>query len=132
GDDEVAIKYSDDVRKYETRKPFEGVVNNLQRRWRETDSAWMREELERYQTSQACEACGGKRLKPEALAVKIARKNIAEISELSIADAATWFAGLQTGLTGKQMEIARRILREIDDRLHFLNNVGLEYLTLSR
>jgi excinuclease ABC subunit A len=132
GDDEVAIKYSDDVRKYETRKPFEGVVNNLQRRWRETDSAWMREELERYQTSQPCEACGGKRLKPEALSVKINAKNIAEISEMSIADAATWFAGLQTKLTNKQMEIARRILREIDDRLHFLNNVGLDYLTLSR
>ncbi|MGE4063597.1 MAG: excinuclease ABC subunit UvrA [Rhodospirillaceae bacterium] len=132
GDDEVAIKYSDDVRKYETRKPFEGVVNNLQRRWRETDSTWMREELERYQTSQPCEACAGKRLKPEALAVKIAAKNIAEVSELSIADAGAWFAGLQTGLTPKQMEIARRILREIDDRLHFLNNVGLDYLTLSR
>jgi len=132
GDDEVAIKYSDDVRKYETRKPFEGVVNNLQRRWRETDSTWMREELERYQTSQPCEACGGKRLKPEALAVKIVAKNVAEISELSIADAAKWFLGLQTALTAKQMEIARRILREIDDRLHFLNNVGLEYLSLSR
>jgi excinuclease ABC subunit A len=132
GDDEIAIKYSDDVRKYETRKPFEGVVNNLQRRWRETDSAWMREELEKYQTSQPCEACCGKRLKPEALSVKIVKKNIAEVSELSIADAATWFASLQTGLTAKQMEIARRILREIDDRLHFLNNVGLEYLTLSR
>ena len=132
GDDEVAIKYSDDVRKYEARKPFEGVVNNLQRRWRETDSSWMREELERYQTSQPCEACGGKRLKPEALAVKINAKNIAEVSEMSIADAGAWFGGLQTKLTTKQMEIARRILREIDDRLHFLNNVGLDYLTLSR
>ncbi len=132
GDEEVAIKYSDDVRKYETRKPFEGVVNNLQRRWRETDSAWMREELERYQTSQPCEACGGKRLKPEALAVKVAKKNIAEISELSIAAAAEWFASLQTDLTSKQMEIGRRILREIDDRLHFLNNVGLDYLSLAR
>ncbi|MCA0202276.1 MAG: excinuclease ABC subunit UvrA, partial [Proteobacteria bacterium] len=132
GDDEIAIKYSDDVRKYETRKPFEGVVNNLQRRWRETDSSWMREELERYQTSQPCEACGGKRLKPEALSVKINTKNIAEVSEMSIADAGAWFGGLQTKLTTKQMEIARRILREIDDRLHFLNNVGLDYLTLSR
>ncbi len=132
GDDEVAIKYSDDVRKYETRKPFEGVINNLQRRWRETDSAWMREELERYQTSQPCEACGGKRLKPEALAVKINARNIAEVSEMSIADAGAWFGGLQTKLSNKQMEIARRILREIDDRLHFLNNVGLDYLTLSR
>jgi excinuclease ABC subunit A len=107
-------------------------VNNLQRRWRETDSSWMREELERYQTSQPCEVCGGKRLKPEALAVKIVGKNIAEVSELSIADAAGWFEGLQSDLTPKQMEIGRRILREIDDRLHFLNNVGLDYLSLSR
>jgi excinuclease ABC subunit A len=132
GDDEVLIKYADDVRKYKTRKPFEGVVNNLARRWRETDSAWMREELEKYQTSQPCEACGGARLKPEGLAVKIAGKHIAEVSEQSILDAAAWFAGLPKHLTSKQQEIARRILREIDERLHFLNNVGLEYLTLSR
>ena len=132
GDDEIAIKFDDGVRKYETRKPFEGVVNNLQRRWRETDSAWMREELEKFQTSQPCEACGGKRLKPEALAVKVDAKNIAEISELSISDAGDWFAGVGKKLTAKQAEIARRILREIDDRLHFLNNVGLDYLTLSR
>lgn len=132
GDEEVLIKYTDDVRKYETRKPFEGVVNNLARRWRETDSAWMREELEKYQTSQPCESCGGSRLKPEALAVKIAGKHIAEISELSILDAGKWFAGLPKHLTKKQMEIAVRILKEIDERLHFLNNVGLEYLTLSR
>ena len=132
GDDEITIKFSDDVRKYETRKPFEGVLNNLQRRWRETDSAWMREELEKYQTSQSCEVCCGQRLKPEALAVKISKKNIAEVSELSILDAAAWFAALPKALSAKHMEIARRILREIDDRLHFLNNVGLEYLTLSR
>jgi excinuclease ABC subunit A len=131
-EDEITIKFSDDTRKYETRKPFEGVLNNLQRRWRETDSAWMREELEKYQTSQPCEACGGHRLKPEALAVKVEKKNIAEVSELSISDAATWFKGLSKSLNNKQMEIARRILREIDDRLHFLNNVGLDYLTLSR
>ncbi len=132
GDDEITIKFDDGVRKYETRKPFEGVLNNLQRRWRETDSAWMREELEKYQTSQPCEACGGKRLKPEALAVKVDARNIAEISELSISDAAEWFANVGKRLTAKQAEIARRILREIDDRLHFLNNVGLDYLTLSR
>jgi len=131
-DDEITIKFSDDVRKYETRKPFEGVLNNLQRRWRETDSAWMREELEKYQTSQPCEVCNGHRLKPEALAVKINAKNIAEVSELSIADAAAWFAGLTKNLSAKQIEIGRRILREIDDRLHFLNNVGLDYLTLAR
>ena len=132
GDDEITIKFSDDVRKYETRKPFEGVINNLQRRWRETDSAWMREELEKYQTSQPCEVCCGQRLKPEALAVKINKKNIADVSELSISDAAAWFAALPKSITSKQLEIARRILREIDDRLHFLNNVGLDYLTLAR
>ena len=132
GDDEITIKFSDDVRKYETRKPFEGVLNNLQRRWRETDSAWMREELEKYQTSQPCEVCNGHRLKPEALAVKINKKNIAEVSELSILDSAAWFAGLSKSLSAKHLEIGRRILREIDDRLHFLNNVGLDYLTLAR
>ena len=131
-EDEITIKFSDDVRKYETRKAFEGVLNNLQRRWRETESAWMREELEKYQTSQPCEVCHGHRLKPEALAVKIEKKNIAEVSELSIADAAKWFAGLSKSLGAKHIEIARRILREIDDRLHFLNNVGLDYLTLAR
>ncbi len=131
-EDEITIKFSDDVRKYETRKAFEGVLNNLQRRWRETESAWMREELEKYQTSQPCEVCHGHRLKPEALAVKIEKKNIAEISEMSISDAAKWFAGLSKSLSSKHIEIARRILREIDDRLHFLNNVGLDYLTLAR
>ena len=132
GDDDVTIKYQDGNRKFETRKPFEGVINNLQRRWRETDSAWMREELEKYQTSQPCETCHGHRLKAEALAVKVGKKNIAEVSEMSISDAGAWFAALGKTLTEKQMEIARRILREIDDRLHFLNNVGLDYLTLAR
>ena len=132
GDDEVTIKYQDGNRKFETRKPFEGVLNNLQRRWRETESAWMREELEKYQTSQPCEACNGHRLKPEALAVKVGKKNIAEVSELSISDAAAWFVAFGKTATDKQMEIGRRILREIDDRLHFLNNVGLDYLTLAR
>ncbi|MBD24074.1 MAG: excinuclease ABC subunit A [Candidatus Marinimicrobia bacterium] len=132
GDDAVRIKYHDDVRKYETRKPFEGVVNNLARRWRETDSTWMREELEKYQTSQPCVGCNGARLKEESLAVKIAGKHIAEVSDFSILDAGLWFRDLPKHLTKKQLEIAKRILREIDERLHFLNNVGLEYLTLSR
>ncbi len=130
GDNDIQIKFDDGIRKYETRKPFEGVVNNLQRRWRETDSDWMREELEAYQTAQPCEACGGYRLKPEALAVKINAKHIGEVSEMSISDCGAWFKGLK--LNAKQGEIARRILREIDDRLHFLNNVGLDYLTLAR
>jgi excinuclease ABC subunit A len=132
GDVEVTIKFDDGTRKYETRKPFEGVLNNLQRRWRETESAWMREELEKFQTSQPCSVCHGARLKPESLAVKVAKKHIAEVTDLSIADAGAWFRGLDRVLTDKQREIGRRILREIDDRLHFLNNVGLEYLTLAR
>ena len=132
GEDAISIKFDDGVRKYETKKPFEGVLNNLQRRWRETDSDWMREELEHYQTAQPCEACHGHRLKPEALAVKVLGKHIAEVSEMSISDAGAWFKAAGGKLTAKQTEIARRILREIDDRLHFLNNVGLEYLTLAR
>ena len=132
GEDAVTIKFDDGTRKYETKKSFEGVLNNLQRRWRETDSAWVREELEKYQTSHPCEVCKGYRLKPECLAVKINKKHIGEVSELSISDSAAWFASLSKVLTPKQMEIGRRILREIDDRLHFLNNVGLEYLTLAR
>ncbi|MEQ8736326.1 MAG: excinuclease ABC subunit UvrA [Rhodospirillaceae bacterium] len=132
GDEPILIKFDDGNRKYETRKPFEGVINNLARRWRETDSAWIREELSKYQTSQKCEACDGHRLKPEALAVKIDGKHVSEVSELSISDAHTWFQALETKLSAKDTEIARRILREIDERLGFLNNVGLEYLTLAR
>jgi excinuclease ABC subunit A len=132
GDEPITIKFSDGTRKFETRKPFEGVINNLTRRWRDTDSAWIREELSKYQTSQTCEACTGYRLKPEALAVKVGSKHIGEISELSIADAHAWFAALIDGLSDKDTEIARRILKEIDERLGFLNNVGLDYLTLSR
>ena len=131
-DTAIQINFDDGIRKYETRKPFEGVINNLARRWRDTDSAHIREDLGRYQTSLACETCDGRRLKPEALAVKIAGKNIAKISELSIGDALSWFRSLGNKLSEKELEIAKRILREIDERLHFLNNVGLEYLTLSR
>ena len=132
GDKEILIKFGDGKRKFETRKPFEGVINNLARRWRETDSAWIREELGKYQTSQTCEACNGYRLKPEALAVKIDGKHVSEVAELSIDAAHAWFNGLERKLSAKDREIARRILREIDERLGFLNNVGLDYLTLSR
>ena len=132
GDEPITIKFGDGTRKFETRKPFEGVINNLARRWRETDSAWMRDELSKYQTSQPCDACHGHRLKPEALAVKINHKHVAEISELSIADCHAWFQGLDKTLSAKDKEIAYRILREINERLGFLNNVGLEYLTLAR
>ncbi|WP_439814868.1 excinuclease ABC subunit UvrA [Zavarzinia sp. CC-PAN008] len=128
----VTMSYDDGLRSYKTTKPFEGVVPNLDRRWRETDSAWMREELSRFQSSAPCEACNGYRLKPEALAVKIAGDHIGQVVELSIAKAAAWFAALPERLTPKQQEIAARILKEIGERLGFLNNVGLDYLTLAR
>ncbi|WP_298163430.1 excinuclease ABC subunit UvrA [Brevundimonas sp.] len=132
GSEKIKFVYDDNARKYEVSKPFEGVVPNLDRRWRETDSAWVREELGRFQSETPCEACGGKRLKPEALAVKIAGNDIAEISMLSIKKAFDWVSALPDQLTEKQMEIGRRILKEISDRLRFLNNVGLDYLSLSR
>ncbi|WP_374274155.1 excinuclease ABC subunit UvrA [Brevundimonas sp.] len=130
--EKIKFTYDDNARKYETSKAFEGVLPNLERRWRETDSAWVREELGRFQSETPCEACGGKRLKPEALAVKIDGADIAEISWLSISKAHLWFSTLEERLTDKQVEIARRILKEINDRLSFLNNVGLDYLNLSR
>jgi excinuclease ABC subunit A len=128
----IRFVYDDNARKYEVNKTFEGVVPNLQRRWRETDSAWVREELGRYQSETPCEVCNGYRLKPEALAVKIAGKSIADVSALAIRPARDWFEGLEHALSVKQMEIARRILKEINDRLRFLVDVGLEYLSLSR
>ena len=132
GDDALTMSYHDGVRAYEIRKPFEGVIPNMERRWRETDSSWVRDELSRYQTVTACAACGGKRLKPEALAVKIAGRDASETADLSIEAAARWFADIAETMTPQRREIARRILREINERLDFLKNVGLEYLTLSR
>jgi len=132
GDEALTMSYHDGVRAYEIRKPFEGVIPNMERRWRETDSSWVRDELSRYQTVTTCATCGGKRLKPEALAVKIAGRDVSETADLSIDGAAEWFAGLEGTLTPQRQEIARRILREINERLDFLKNVGLEYLTLSR
>ena len=128
----IKFTYDDNARKYEVEKPFEGVLPNLERRWRETDSSWVREELGRYQSDTPCETCHGKRLKPEALAVKIDAMDIAEVSMLAIRPARDWFASLEGKLTDKQMEIARRILKEINDRLRFLVDVGLDYLNLSR
>ena len=128
----IKFIYDDNARKYEVEKPFEGVLPNLERRWRETDSSWVREELGRYQSDTPCETCHGKRLKPEALAVKIDAMDIAEVSMLAIRPARDWFASLEGKLTDKQMEIARRILKEINDRLRFLVDVGLDYLNLSR
>ena len=130
--DDVTFTYDDGVRRYQTEKPFEGVITNIERRWRETESNWVREELERYQSDQPCEACLGYRLKPQALAVKIARLHIGEVSDFSIREAKEWFDTLPGELTDKQNEIAERILKEIRERLRFLDDVGLEYLTLAR
>jgi len=128
----VKVAYSDGLRSYTTEKPFEGVIPNLERRWRETDSDWIKDDLSRYQSAKPCEACHGDRLKPEALAVKIKKLHISEVTRMSIDEAAAWFNGLPASLTPKQREIAARILKEINARLGFLVNVGLEYLTLSR
>jgi excinuclease ABC subunit A len=132
GEEEVDFVFDDGMRRYEVTKPFEGVVGNLERRFRETDSAWMREEIGRYQSAAPCPTCEGKRLRPEALSVKIAESTISDASILSIRTARDWFEALPKKLTKKQNEIAVRILKEIRDRLQFLNDVGLDYLTLSR
>ena len=132
GEEEIKFIYDDGARRYETKKTFEGVIPNLDRRWRETDSPQLEEELERYQDTSPCEHCKGYRLKPEALAVKIAGLHISQVCEQSIRNADTWFRELDKKLTKKQLEIAARILKEIRARLKFLNNVGLEYLTLGR
>ena len=132
GDEVVTLRYNDGLRSYETRKPFEGVIPNMERRWLETDSDWVRDELSKYQATKPCEACGGARLKPEALAVKIAERHISEVAEMSVAEAGEWFAAVPRHLTQKRQEIAQRILKEINERLGFLRSVGLGYLTLSR
>jgi len=128
----ITMTYEDGLRSYKTTKPFEGVVPNMERRWRETDSDWVRDDLGKYQSNQACEACGGFRLKPEALAVKIDGHHIGQVAEFSVAQAAEWFSKLSKKLRPKQREIAARILKEINERLRFLVDVGLDYLTLSR
>lgn len=118
--------------RFSTDKPFEGVVPNMERRFLETDSSWVREEFSKYQSASTCEFCGGKRLKPEALAVKICGFDIMDASQMSIKAALEWFSGVEAQLTPKKAEIAHKILKEIIERLNFLNNVGLDYLTLSR
>src|SRR5690606_33130390 len=132
GEEEVTFTYWDGTRNYTTEKPFEGVIGNIARRFKETDSDWVREELSRYQAAQPCEACNGYRLKPQALAVKIGGKHIGEVGDLSIKAANQWFEEVPKTFTKQQTEIATRILKEIRERLVFLNDVGLEYLTLSR
>jgi excinuclease ABC subunit A len=132
GDDPIRFVYDDGMRSYETKKPFEGVITNLERRWKETESEWMREDMAKYFTDIPCAACAGHRLKPEALCVKIAGLHIGEVAEMSIKRAGQWFAELPGQLTPKQNEIAGRVLKEIRERLKFLVDVGLEYLTLAR
>ena len=134
GSDEEEIKfvYDDGYEKYSHKKTFEGVINNLERRFLESDSEWKREAIAEYQSDSACEGCNGNRLKEEALCVKIDNQNISEVTKKSILDAAKWFKGLEQNLDKRQFKIAEHILKEINERLTFLLNVGLEYLTLSR
>ncbi len=132
GAEPVRMAYNDGLRAYEVRKPFEGVITNMERRWKETESDWAREEIGRFMSETPCKACQGFRLKPEALAVKLDRHHIGEISRLSVKDALDWVTRLPSRLSQKQNEIAPRILKEIRDRLTFLLDVGLEYLTLAR
>ncbi len=131
-EDEIKFTYDDGMRRYDVKKPFEGIISNMDRRYHETESAWVQEELERYQSNSPCEICEGYRLKPEALCVKINKLHIGEVCKMSIRGADKWFKVLDKSLNPTQKTIAARVLKEIRERLKFLNNVGLEYLTLSR
>jgi excinuclease ABC subunit A len=128
----VRFRYDEGGRVYEVDRPFEGVIPNMERRYRETDSTWVREEFERYQNNRPCGSCGGYRLKPEALAVKIAGNHVGEVVRLSIREALAWVEAAPAALTAQRNEVARSILKEIRERLGFLVNVGLDYLTLAR
>ncbi len=132
GEEEIKFRYDEGGRVYQVIRTFEGVIPNMERRYRETDSAWIREEFERYQNNRPCGACGGFRLRPEALAVKIAGLHVGEVVQMSIREAFDWVETVPATLSHQRNEIARAILKEIRARLGFLNNVGLEYLTLSR
>ncbi|MCR9086812.1 MAG: excinuclease ABC subunit UvrA [Rhodobacteraceae bacterium] len=132
GEEEIQFRYDEGGRVYQVARVFEGVIPNMERRYRETDSSWVREEFERYQNNRACGTCEGYRLRAEALAVKIAGLHVGQVVEMSIRQAADWCASVPETLTNQKNEIAKAILKEIRERLGFLNNVGLEYLTLSR
>ena len=132
GDEEIEFRYDEGGRVYQVTRVFEGVVPNMERRYRETDSNWIREEFERYQNNRPCGDCGGYRLRPEALAVKIADLHVGQVVQMSIREAYEWCQSVPQHLTAQKNEIAKAILKEIQERLGFLNNVGLEYLTLSR
>ncbi len=132
GDEEIPFRYDEGGRVYQVQRTFEGVIPNMERRYRETDSAWIREEFERYQNNRSCGMCGGYRLRPEALAVKIGGLHVGQVVQMSIKQAYDWIGAVPESLSDQRNEIARAILKEIRERLGFLNNVGLEYLTLSR
>jgi len=131
-EEEIKFNYDDGYEKYSHKKTFEGVINNLERRFLESDSEWKREAIAEYQSDSACESCNGDRLKEEALCVKIDDHNISEVTRKSILDAAKWFKDLEKNLDKRQFKIAEHVLKEINERLNFLLNVGLDYLTLSR
>ncbi len=131
-EEEIKFSYDDGYEKYSHKKTFEGVINNLERRYLETDSDWKREEIAQYQSDTKCERCNGFRLKDEALCVKIDNLHISEVTQKSILEAAEWFKSLNKSLDKRQLKIAEHILKEINERLNFLLNVGLDYLTLSR
>ena len=132
GEDEIPFRYDEGGRVYQVTRSFEGVIPNMERRYRETDSNWVREEFERYQNNRACGSCDGYRLREEALAVKIAGLHIGQVVQMSIREAHQWCAEVPESLSAQKNEIAHAILKEIRERLGFLNNVGLDYLTLSR
>lgn len=132
GEEVVEIRYDDGMRAFTSKKPFEGVIPNLKRRWYESESSWVREELEKYQGLTKCSACNGHRLKAEALCVKVAGKNIGEVCELTIHESLDWFNTLEDKLSETHRQIAERALKELTRRIEFLNNVGLDYLTLNR
>ncbi|MDA9753505.1 excinuclease ABC subunit UvrA, partial [Candidatus Pelagibacter sp.] len=131
-DEEIKFSYDDGYEKYSHKKTFEGVINNLERRFLESDSEWKREAIAEYQSDTACEGCNGNRLKEEALCVKIDNLNISEVTKKSILEASQWFKGLEKTLDNRQFKIAEHVLKEINERLNFLLNVGLDYLTLNR
>ena len=132
GRDEIKFRYDEGGRVYQVSRTFEGVIPNMERRYRETDSSWVREEFEQYQNNRPCGSCDGYRLKQEALAVKIASLHIGQVVQMSIREAADWCETVPAALSNQNNEIARAILKEIRERLGFLNNVGLEYLTMAR
>lgn len=132
GEEEIRFRYDEGGRVYEVKRPFEGVIPNMERRYRETDSNWVREEFERYQNNRPCHACGGYRLKEQALAVRIADRHIGHVTETAIRDALAWIESVPPTLRKQKLEIAGPILKEIRERLGFLVNVGLDYLTLAR